>query len=95
MSIAFIAGPLSGLFVQPLIGAVADSSTLRFGRRKPYMLVGSILCALAMLLLEFTKYIASWFLDRESNAVCNAMKGSQDYLYPRVQVGARRPLAPI
>ena len=71
MSIVFVAGPLSGLFVQPLIGVLADSSTSRFGRRRPYMLVGAIICALAMLLLGFTKDIASWFLDRDSSANAN------------------------
>ncbi|KIM23207.1 hypothetical protein M408DRAFT_332490 [Serendipita vermifera MAFF 305830] len=71
MSIVFVAGPLSGLFVQPLIGVLADSSTSRFGRRRPYIIVGSILCALAMLLLGFTKDVASWFLDRDSPANAN------------------------
>lgn len=73
MSIVFVAGPLSGLFVQPLIGVLADSSTSRFGRRRPYMLIGSVLCAAAMLLLGFTKDVASWFLDRDSKAVGNAL----------------------
>ncbi|KAG8942104.1 hypothetical protein FRC04_003859 [Tulasnella sp. 424] len=45
MSIVFVAGPLSGLIVQPLIGVLADHSKSRFGRRRPYMLGGSLICA--------------------------------------------------
>ncbi|KAE9392066.1 hypothetical protein BT96DRAFT_1000693 [Gymnopus androsaceus JB14] len=43
MAIVFVAGPLSGLIMQPLIGILADSSTSRWGRRRPYMIVGTIL----------------------------------------------------
>ncbi|PVF94319.1 MFS general substrate transporter [Serendipita vermifera] len=68
MSMVFVAGPLSGLLVQPLIGVLADNSTSRFGRRRPYIFYGSVLCVVAMLLLGFTKDVASWFLDRESSA---------------------------
>lgn len=71
MSMVFVAGPLSGLFVQPLIGVLADSSTSRFGRRRPYMLFGGVVCGLAMLLLGFTKDVSSWFLDRDSKANAN------------------------
>lgn len=85
MAIVFVAGPLSGLIMQPLIGEsvvcahpsasdqiagiLADNSTSRFGRRRPYMLVGTILCMTAMLLLGFTRPVASIFTSRGSDAV--------------------------
>ncbi|KAF5352299.1 hypothetical protein D9758_011927 [Tetrapyrgos nigripes] len=61
MAIVFIAGPLSGLVMQPLIGVMADSCTSRWGRRRPYMFSGTVLCSIAMLLLGWTKEVAGWF----------------------------------
>ncbi|PFH53502.1 hypothetical protein AMATHDRAFT_54630 [Amanita thiersii Skay4041] len=68
MAIVFVAGPLSGLIMQPLIGMLADNSTSRFGRRRPYMLLGTVVCMFAMLLLGFTRPIASIFTETTSNA---------------------------
>ncbi|KAF9037392.1 MFS general substrate transporter [Hymenopellis radicata] len=61
MAMVFLAGPLSGLIMQPLIGVLADSCTSRFGRRRPYMMGGILVCILAMLLLGWTKQVAGWF----------------------------------
>ncbi|KAI0365167.1 MFS general substrate transporter [Pilatotrama ljubarskyi] len=68
VAIVFLAGPVSGLVVQPLIGVLADNSKSRFGRRRPYMVFGCILCTAAMLLLGFTRPFASLFLPRPSIA---------------------------
>ncbi|KAI0060540.1 MFS general substrate transporter [Artomyces pyxidatus] len=59
MSIVLLAGPFSGLVVQPLIGVLADNSKSRFGRRRPYILSGVALCSCAILLLGFTRQFAS------------------------------------
>ncbi|TCD69764.1 hypothetical protein EIP91_006300 [Steccherinum ochraceum] len=64
VSIVFLAGPISGLIVQPLIGVLADNSKSRFGRRRPYMLVSSLICVSAMLLLGFTRPFATLFSSR-------------------------------
>ncbi|KAH7929288.1 MFS general substrate transporter [Leucogyrophana mollusca] len=68
MAMVFLAGPLSGLIVQPLIGILADHSKSRFGRRRPYMLAGSILCSAATLLLGFTRPVATIFTILNSSA---------------------------
>ncbi|KAI9721373.1 MAG: hypothetical protein M1828_005233 [Chrysothrix sp. TS-e1954] len=44
-SLVWVAGPLSGLIVAPIIGAVADSSKSQWGRRRPFMLGGSFVVA--------------------------------------------------
>ncbi|KZT01574.1 MFS general substrate transporter [Laetiporus sulphureus 93-53] len=64
----FLAGPLSGLVVQPLIGVLADNSKSRFGRRRPYMLAGTCICVTAMLLLGFTRPFATLFTPSGSIA---------------------------
>ncbi|KAI0658261.1 MFS general substrate transporter [Cubamyces menziesii] len=68
VAIVFLAGPISGLVVQPLIGVLADNSKSRFGRRRPYMVFGCIICTAAMLLLGYTRPFASIFLPNPSTA---------------------------
>lgn len=56
-SAVWIAGPLSGLIVQPVVGVIADESTSRWGRRRPFILVGTVVVALALLVLGSTREI--------------------------------------
>jgi solute carrier family 45, member 1/2/4 len=69
MAIVFLAGPLSGLVMQPLIGVLADNSTSRFGRRRPYMLLGTVICMFGMLLLGYTRAIAAVFTGWNNSKV--------------------------
>ncbi|KAI0037009.1 hypothetical protein K488DRAFT_75578 [Vararia minispora EC-137] len=68
MAVVFTAGPLSGLIVQPVVGILADASTSRFGRRRPYILYGAILTATALLLLGFTRPVAGIVTSIPSSA---------------------------
>lgn len=63
MSLVFVAGPLSGLVVQPLIGVFADRSKSRWGRRRPFMLAGCMISVGSLLLLGFTRNFASLLVD--------------------------------
>lgn len=47
----WLVAPLTGMIVQPIIGHYSDKTWGRFGRRKPYIMVGTILCCLALLFL--------------------------------------------
>ncbi len=47
----WLVAPLTGMIVQPIIGFYSDKTWGRFGRRKPYIMVGTMLCCLALLLL--------------------------------------------
>lgn len=47
----WIAAPLTGFIVQPIIGAMSDRTWCWLGRRRPYFLVGAILSSLALLLM--------------------------------------------
>ncbi|KAI0644153.1 hypothetical protein C8Q79DRAFT_1021988 [Trametes meyenii] len=70
---AFLASPISGLVIQPLIGVLTNNSKSRFGRRRPYMLFGAPICTCAMLLLGFTRRFASIFLPGPSSAGLQAI----------------------
>ncbi|EJU01608.1 hypothetical protein DACRYDRAFT_52897 [Dacryopinax primogenitus] len=63
MSLVFVAGPLSGLVVQPVIGVFADRSKSRWGRRRPFMLAGCMISIGSLLLLGFTRNFVSILVD--------------------------------
>lgn len=71
--ILHLAGPVTGLLVQPVIGALSDKTWHpKFGRRKPYFLIGAILCSLALLAFPFSSslWMAAgllWILDAGNN----------------------------
>ncbi|MDB5705928.1 MAG: major Facilitator Superfamily protein, partial [Sphingomonas bacterium] len=48
LGLMWIAAPLTGLLVQPIIGYYSDRTWSRFGRRRPYFLVGAILSTFAL-----------------------------------------------
>lgn len=55
----WLAGPVTGMVVQPIIGAMSDSTETRFGRRRPYLLAGALLASLALWLFPQSGAIAS------------------------------------
>lgn len=56
----WLAGPFTGMIVQPLIGALSDKTTSAFGRRRPYLLGGALLSALALWALPNSESITNW-----------------------------------
>ena len=55
----WLAGPFTGMVVQPLIGALSDKTTSRFGRRRPYLLGGALLSAIALWALPNSELITN------------------------------------
>ena len=68
-----IAGPVTGLLIQPIIGAMSDKTWHpRWGRRKPYFLVGAIFCSICLFLFPFSQALwmavgLLWILDAANN----------------------------
>jgi maltose/moltooligosaccharide transporter len=69
-----LAGPLTGLLIQPIIGALSDKTWLPKlgGRRKPYFLIGALICSLALFLFPFSSSLwmavgLLWILDAGNN----------------------------
>ena len=69
----WIAAPLTGLLVQPIIGFLSDRTwSPKFGRRKPYFLIGAILSSLALFFVPYSPvlWMAAgflWVLDASIN----------------------------
>jgi maltose/moltooligosaccharide transporter len=56
-----IAGPLTGLIIQPIIGVLSDRTLSRFGRRTPYFLLGAIMCTAGLFFMPLSQSILMAF----------------------------------
>lgn len=69
----WLAGPITGLIIQPIVGAISDGTwSPKWGRRKPFFLIGALLSSVALLLMPFsnTLFMAAsllWILDAANN----------------------------
>ncbi|GAB4013840.1 MFS transporter [Spirosoma migulaei] len=70
----WLAGPLTGLLLQPIIGAVSDRSwSPTWGRRKPFILAGALFGSIAMIMMPNSSYVwmaagLMWMLDAGLNS---------------------------
>ncbi|TVZ52241.1 MFS transporter [Dokdonia sp. Hel_I_53] len=68
-----IAGPITGLIVQPIIGAISDKTwSPKFGRRKPFFLIGAVLGSICLFAFPFSPALwvavtLLWILDIGNN----------------------------
>lgn len=70
--ILWIAAPVTGLIIQPIIGHMSDKTWCRLGRRRPYFLTGAILASIALLIMPNSPvlWIAAgmlWIMDASIN----------------------------
>lgn len=68
-----LAGPITGLFIQPFIGALSDRTwSPRWGRRKPFFIIGAIGCSVCLFVFPFVAAVwmaalLLWLLDASNN----------------------------
>ncbi len=91
MPLLWLAGPVTGLIVQPLVGALSDRTNSRLGRRTPYFLIGAILCSLSLFAMPYSSALwmaASllWILDAGNNIT---MEPYRAYVADRLQPDQR------
>lgn len=70
--ILWVAAPITGLLIQPIIGYMSDKTWGRLGRRRPYLLCGALLASLALFVMPNspTLWIAAgmlWIMDASLN----------------------------
>lgn len=88
--ILWIAGPVTGLLVQPVIGYMSDKTWNRLGRRKPYFLVGAILASLALLVMPNSPALwfaagMLWVMDASINVTMEPMRAFVGDMLPDEQ----------
>lgn len=65
VSYAWLAGPIAGLFMQPLVGILSDRCTSRLGRRRPFLIAGTAIAALCILLFAYAAQIGVLLGDQK------------------------------
>jgi maltose/moltooligosaccharide transporter len=68
----WLAGPITGLLIQPIVGALSDKTITRWGRRTPYFLVGAIFCSICLFIMPYSSSVwmaasVLWILDAANN----------------------------
>src|SRR5436189_1719575 len=87
-----LAGPVTGLIIQPLIGAISDRTwSPRWGRRRPFITAGAILCAIILFLFPFVgalwlAVICFWLLDAGNNTSMEPYRAFISDRLPRSQL---------
>ena len=72
LPLLWLAGPVTGLLVQPIIGALSDRTASRWGRRTPFFLIGALICSFGLLVMPFSPALwfaagLLWILDAANN----------------------------
>lgn len=88
-----IAGPVTGLIIQPLIGAISDKTwSPKFGRRKPFFLIGAIIGSLCLFAFPFSPVLwfavgLLWILDVGNNTAMEPYRAFIGDKLPEKQLG--------
>lgn len=88
--ILWIAAPVTGLIIQPIIGYMSDKTWGRLGRRRPYFLVGAILASIALILMPNSPglWIAVgmlWIMDASINITMEPFRAFVGDMLPNQQ----------
>lgn len=68
----WLAGPMTGLIVQPIVGVMSDNTISKWGRRRPYFLIGAIFCSVCLFFMPYSSAVwmaagLLWILDASNN----------------------------
>ena len=86
----FLAAPLTGLIIQPIIGYMSDRTWTRMGRRKPYFLFGAILSSVALIYMPNSTALwmaagTLWILDASINISMEPFRAFVGDMLPKSQ----------
>ena len=87
-----LAGPMTGLLIQPLIGAMSDRTwSPKWGRRKPFFLIGAIGCSVVLFVYPFVgalwvAVLLLWLLDASNNTAMEPYRAFISDRLPKSQL---------
>ncbi|KAL3501390.1 hypothetical protein ACH5RR_035839 [Cinchona calisaya] len=74
-SFIWLCGPITGLVVQPCVGIWSDKCTSKYGRRRPFIFVGSLMISFAVIIIGFSADIGYFLGDTKEH--CSTFKGTR------------------
>ncbi|XP_065861445.1 sucrose transport protein SUC3 [Euphorbia lathyris] len=74
-SFIWLCGPITGLVVQPCVGIWSDKCSSKYGRRRPFILLGSLMISLAVIIIGFSADIGYILGDTKEH--CSTFKGTR------------------
>ena len=90
LAILWIAAPITGLVVQPIIGHMSDKTWNKMGRRRPYFLWGAIAASLALFVMPNSPYLwvaagTLWIMDAAINVTLEPTRAFVGDMLPKQQ----------
>ncbi|MFT6897053.1 MAG: maltose/moltooligosaccharide transporter [Paraglaciecola sp.] len=90
LAVLWVAAPITGLIVQPIIGYLSDNTWNRLGRRRPYFLFGAIAASLALFIMPNspTLWLAAgmlWVMDASINVSMEPFRAFVGDMLPKKQ----------
>ncbi len=90
IAILWVAAPLTGLLVQPVIGYMSDRTWNRLGRRRPYFFVGAVFASLALFVMPNSPYLwfaagMLWIMDASINVAMEPFRAFVGDMLPEKQ----------
>ncbi|XQW83799.1 MFS transporter [Thalassotalea piscium] len=90
MAILWVAAPITGLIIQPIIGYLSDNTWNKLGRRRPYFLIGAIAASLSLFIMPNspTLWVAAgmlWIMDASINISMEPFRAFVGDMLPKKQ----------
>jgi maltose/moltooligosaccharide transporter len=87
----WLAAPLTGFIIQPLVGYLSDRTWCFLGRRRPYFIIGALLCTIALVLMPsansiFMAAALLWLLDASINISTQPFRAFVADTLPKKQI---------
>jgi len=91
LPILWLAAPMTGLIVQPIVGYLSDRTWGRFGRRRPYFMIGAVLASVCLVIMPYssTLWMAAgllWILDASINISMEPFRAFIADMLPKEQI---------
>lgn len=81
VSWAWLAGPISGILVQPIVGTISDRYVSKLGKRKPFVLIGLVCVLVSLLLFSHSDVIGQRLGDSKFDVQCSIQSSSADHFF--------------